>query len=258
MSGALERRRSEPALPLWQIGADGGFLASPVELSTLLLGPAERADVIVDFTGVREGTRLYLVNEAPDGPFRTETGGAPADPATTGQVMRFSVGPLQERDTSVPPDRLELPPLPRLGPATLNRPLALMERDSARLRGVGPAVAMLGAYDGRWTPRMWGDPLTENPAVGTTETWEFHNLTPDAHPMHIHEVLFEVVDRRPFRGAARPPEPGERGLKDTVIAKPQEITRVKLLFDRQGSYVWHCHLLEHEDNEMMRPYRIEA
>src|SRR5690606_16378442 len=98
--------------------------------------------------------------------------------------------------------------------------------------------------------------VTENPAVGDVEVWEFHNHTVDAHPMHIHEVMFEVVGREPFRGPARGPYPWARGRKDTVIAPPQQVTRVKARFDLAGRYVWHCHILEHEDNEMMRPYRI--
>jgi len=87
--------------------------------------------------------------------------------------------------------------------------------------------------------------------------WELHNFTEDAHPIHIHEVQFQVVNRQPVAGgAARDPEPSERGYKDTVIAYPGEITRVKALFDRAGLFVWHCHIVEHEDNEMMRPYFI--
>ena len=88
-----------------------------------------------------------------------------------------------------------------------------------------------------------------------------HNFTEDAHPIHIHEVLFEVVNRQDIEAdepgsAPTPPEPWETGLKDTVIAYPEQITRVRLHFDRAGLFVWHCHLVEHEDNEMMRPYRI--
>jgi spore coat protein A, manganese oxidase len=84
----------------------------------------------------------------------------------------------------------------------------------------------------------------------------------DAHPIHLHQVMFEVVDRQPFnmetgeRGPVRPPEPNELGPKDTVIAYPDEITRVKARFDLPGLYVWHCHILEHEDNEMMRPFQV--
>jgi FtsP/CotA-like multicopper oxidase with cupredoxin domain len=86
---------------------------------------------------------------------------------------------------------------------------------------------------------------------------KIYNFTEDAHPIHIHEVQFQVVDRQPIAGApARPPESWETGLKDTVIAYPGEITRVRALFDLPGLYVWHCHIVEHEDNEMMRPYSI--
>jgi spore coat protein A, manganese oxidase len=84
-----------------------------------------------------------------------------------------------------------------------------------------------------------------------------HNFTADAHPIHIHLVQFQVVNRQPLhRGSVRHPEPSETGFKDTVIAYPGQITRVKAHFDRPGRYVWHCHILEHEDNEMMRPYQV--
>jgi spore coat protein A len=105
-------------------------------------------------------------------------------------------------------------------------------------------------------------PITETVAVGDTEIWELYNYTMDAHPIHIHEVQFEVVNREVFDpmlpnvGEVRPPEAWETGFKDTVIAYPGEITRVKAHFDLAGLYVWHCHIVEHEDNEMMRPYRI--
>jgi FtsP/CotA-like multicopper oxidase with cupredoxin domain len=122
----------------------------------------------------------------------------------------------------------------------------------------GPISALLGILDGAGNsvPMGWMDPITENPAVGATEVWEMYNFTEDAHPMHIHEVQFQVVDRQPFGGAARGPEVWETGFKDTVIAYPGEITRVKARFDVAGLFVWHCHIVEHEDNEMMRPYAI--
>ncbi|WP_204285004.1 multicopper oxidase family protein [Microbispora amethystogenes] len=244
------------ALPFWQIGSDGAFLPAPVALDRLLLAPAERADVVVDFTGVPPGTPLYLVNEGPDGPYQGDAAAAPADPATTGQVLKFLVRPASGRDSSVPPDELELPRAARLGPAVRTRRLALLEQGSA-VRGAGPVATLLGDAAGRgWAARRWHDPVTENPGVGDVEVWEFHNLTPDAHPIHIHEILFEVLDRTPFHGSARPARPWERGRKDTVIALPREVTRVKAHFDRPGLFVWHCHMLEHEDNEMMRPYRI--
>jgi spore coat protein A, manganese oxidase len=121
-----------------------------------------------------------------------------------------------------------------------------------------PIMAMLGtvAGDGTPNPLGWGDRLTENPALGATEIWELHNFTEDAHPIHIHLVQFEVLNRQPFDGPARAPLAWETGTKDTVVSLPAEITRVKARFDVAGRFVWHCHILDHEDNEMMRPYQI--
>ena len=114
------------------------------------------------------------------------------------------------------------------------------------------------------------DAVTENPAVGATEVWELYNATADAHPIHIHEIVFEVVNRQAIfvdeRQPDRPGRPrsairrrrsrGRRGFKDTVIAYPGQVTRVRAQFNTPGQFVWHCHIVEHEDNEMMRPYRI--
>jgi spore coat protein A len=261
VTNPLARRPARAAVPFWQIGSDGGFLPAPVQLDQLLMGLAERADVIVDFTGMPVGTELYLINEGPDEPFG---GGEPeeefeaADPATTGQVMKLTVVPLASHDTSIPPDQLRLPAFRPLPPATKRRRVSLNEEDSAVLEGVGPRAALLGTLDARGRPVHlgWDDPITEHPALGATEIWELHNFTADAHPIHIHEVQFQVVDRQPFEGAIRPPERWETGDKDTVIAYPGEITRIKATFDLAGLYVWHCHIVEHEDNEMMRPYRV--
>jgi spore coat protein A, manganese oxidase len=261
VSDPLASRPVTTAVPFWQIGTEGGFLPAPVRLDQLLIGPAERADVIVDFTGVPGGTELYLINEGPDEPFG---GGDPgdefeaADPATTGQVMKLAIVPLASTDTSVPPSQLTLPMFTPLGAATATRQVSLNEEDSSVLEGVGPREAELGTLDGSGNPVHlgWDHPITENPALGATEVWEIHNFTQDAHPIHIHEVQFQVENRQPFEGGPRPSESWETGYKDTVIAYPEEITRVKALFDLAGLYVWHCHILEHEDNEMMRPYRV--
>jgi bilirubin oxidase len=123
----------------------------------------------------------------------------------------------------------------------------------------GPVQAMLGTYDADGPhPMEWDDPVTETPDLGATEIWELHNFTEDAHPIHLHLVQFAVVDRRLMAAGAEPapPEPWERGPKDTVIAYPGAITRIRAHFDRAGQFAWHCHILEHEDNEMMRPYRV--
>ena len=118
---------------------------------------------------------------------------------------------------------------------------------------------------------MWMDPVTENPAVGATEVWEIYNTTADAHPMHVHEIAVRgrqppglVVDEderdgRRSSSTARPDRlrsRGSSGFKDTVIAYPGQVTRIRAQFDTPGQFVWHCHIVEHEDNEMMRPYRI--
>jgi FtsP/CotA-like multicopper oxidase with cupredoxin domain len=256
---------------IWQIGNEGGFLPAPVHINdldvgglggVLLMGLAERADVIVDFTNVPVGTSFLLLNLGPDEPF----GGFPtpaSDPDATGQVMEFRVVAATGADTTTPPQFLQLPAItPLVGGAA--RPLALLERPSAFFDG--PAEALLGTFDlatGTPTEKMWGEPITENPAVGATEVWELYNFTEDAHPMHIHEVHFQVVERQRLNrvtnrpvGRPRPPEAWETGFKDTVIAYPGEVTRVRARFDVPGLFVWHCHIVEHEDNEMMRPYFI--
>ncbi len=278
------------ALPgaFWQIGSEGGFLPAPIQLDYLLVGLAERADVIVDFTAFAPGTVLYMVNIGPDEPFG---GGVPgvdfpmANPATTGQVMKFVVGPATTLDATLPAAQLVLPAITPLPPETFTRQVSLNEEDSETVRVItdlngnvvldcvdplagpfGPKAAKLGTvmFDGMGMPMgmpmMWMDAVTENPAVGATEVWEIYNFTMDAHPIHIHQVMFEVVNREPFMGpnmgVVRPPELWESGFKDTVIAYPDEITRVRARFDLPGLYVWHCHIIDHEDNEMMRPYRV--
>jgi spore coat protein A len=247
--------------PFWQIGHEGGFLPAPVRRSELLMSPAERADVIVDFTNVPVGAEIILQNLGPDEPFGGGVPGVdftPADPATTGQVMRFQVVPSRDRDTSMPPDRLKLPKIAALGTASNTRQVSLNEANSAVLSGVGPREALLGTMDGTAAnPLDWADPITENPAVGATEVWEIYNFTADAHPIHVHEVRFEVVNREPIDGGpVRPAEAWETAFKDTVIAYPDEVTRIRARFGVGGRYVWHCHIVEHEDNEMMRPYFI--
>jgi bilirubin oxidase len=264
-------------MPFWQIGAEGGFLPRPERLYRLLIAPAERVDVIVDFTNVPAGTAVTLQNLGPDEPFGE---GVPdvdfpaANPQSTGLVMQFRVVPSTGPDLSTPADQLVLPPRTPLGPEQVTRRLSLNEEDSATVtvRGTpgvikldcggqpfGPRAALLGTVDANTqpVPLEWMDTITENPALNATEVWEIHNHTEDAHPIHVHQVMFEVLGRRSMAGGPeRQPEPWERGTKDTVIALPDEITRIKARFDIPGLFVWHCHIVEHEDNEMMRPYRV--
>jgi FtsP/CotA-like multicopper oxidase with cupredoxin domain len=285
-----------PGVEVWQIGNEGGFLAAPVNLTAtngnrLLMGLAERADMIVDFTNVPEGDYV-LGNVGPDEPFGggvpvfLEPGEEPgegefaaSDQDSTGKILQFQVVPMPVGavDPTTPPQFLNLPSITPLPAETLTRQLALIEMagigdDESGNEVEGPVEALLGTVDGVGNPvhSMWMEPVTENPQVGDTEVWEFYNFTADAHPMHVHEVTFEVLNRQalvvnadgetepPARlvGDPRPPEPWESGFKDTVIAYPGEVTRIKAQFNHPGQFVWHCHIVEHEDNEMMRPFRI--
>jgi spore coat protein A, manganese oxidase len=118
----------------------------------------------------------------------------------------------------------------------------------------------------------WNMPVTEDPVLNSVEIWNLINLTDDSHPIHLHLVRFQILDRRRFEpftykvrgilkytGNAVPPDPNEAGWKDTVRADPGMVTRIIVRFEGfVGRYVWHCHILEHEDNEMMRPYDVVA
>jgi spore coat protein A len=267
---------TDAGIPFHQIGASGGYLPEPVEQARLLLAPAERADVIVDFSGIPAGTQIVLLNVGPDGPFRGGTDFDPADPETTGQVMQFRVVPAKGAGPSTPVEDLALPAPDKPGPAARTRSVSLnvvrsaavkvveedgrliMDCDDPRARPVSPVSLLLGTLDAKsyGVPLAYHEPVTEQPVAGATEVWEIHNFTLEAHPIHLHLVTFEVVNRESFDGKVREPEPGESGFKDTVIAYPSEIMRIRAHIDRVGHYMWHCHMLAHEDNEMMRPFEV--
>ncbi|HXR97301.1 MAG TPA: multicopper oxidase domain-containing protein [Terriglobales bacterium] len=215
--------------------SDQGALAAPVTLGNLQLAPAERFDIQVDFRP-HAGTRVYLC----DGPNR---------------LVEFRVA-AKSAPRSSPAPRFTT--IEKLDPAAAirTRRLTLAEDDDAVER---PMVMLL---DGK----HWRDPVSETPRLGTTEIWEFVNLTDDSHPIHLHLVRFQILDRRPFElvnevvqesAPPRPPAPEERGWKDTVRCPPGAITRIIVRFEGYaGRYLWHCHLLEHEANDMMRPYDL--
>jgi bilirubin oxidase len=172
----------------------------------------------------------------------------------------------------VPPDGLTLPSLTPPPLSSRTRRLSLTEHDSATLPGVGPAAGLLGIVGsgGAPVPKRWEEQITEMPSVGATETWELFNTTEDAHPIHLHLVQFQILNRQqlatdssgalamPLHPAGSPmkPESWETGTKDTIIAYPGQVARVRATFDMPGLFVWHCHILEHEDHEMMRPYMV--
>ncbi len=227
-------------LAFHQIGGDQGLLSAPVELQRPLLAPGERADLVVDFSG-HSGAQIVLMNDS-------------------FQVMQFRVSAAKSATRWVLPAALR--PVVRMSEsiAVKTRPLALVE--SMNMRGESMGMLL------NRTP--WHMPVTENPRLNSVEIWSFINTTDDSHPIHLHLVRFQILDRRRFEpeyyltrgemlytGPATPPAPEEAGWKDTVRADPKMVTRIIVRFEGwAGRYVWHCHVLEHEDNEMMRPYDV--
>lgn len=124
----------------------------------------------------------------------------------------------------------------------------------------GPARSLLGDLV---RGKKWGETVSETPTVGEPEIWEVWNFTPDSHPIHIHQVPHTILNRQAFdprygfTGPAFFPEPHENGFKDTFVARPGQVTRILIKFKLSGLFVWHCHVLEHEDNEMMRPIKVK-
>ncbi|MGA3186810.1 MAG: multicopper oxidase domain-containing protein [Bryobacteraceae bacterium] len=233
----------ENGAPFHQIGSDQGLLPAPVPVTRLTIAPGERADVVVDFAEHR-GQRILLQN-------------------LSVTLMQFRVAADRVTDPSALPEALR--PVPRTAEASAirTRILTLEEVDNL----VGEPMTHL--LDGK----RWHEPVSEKPVLDTTEIWEFLNTTDDVHPIHLHLVRFQILDRRTFDVSAYifnnkklvytadavPPEPNEVGWKDTVRATPGASTRIIVKFEGYtGRYVWHCHILEHEDNEMMRPYEVLA
>jgi spore coat protein A len=258
---------------LWQIGAEGGMWDQPVPMKELVLAPAERADVLVDFSKF-PGARLVVKNHNPRKPVST-----PAPPLE--QVMQIRVGTSVSQPgpraipSSLPGRKADLPEPIRTRYITLNE---------------------IDVDEPTWFLNLDGvhfdaPPVTETPKVGTVEDWVYVNLTADTHPMHTHLVTFQVVGRTPFYAAAydeayepvggggvpggidptpfatgpmEPPDPSERGFKDTVKANPGYFTTVRARYElptgvtAPQTYVYHCHIVEHEDNDMMRPFTVET
>ncbi|NMH69323.1 multicopper oxidase domain-containing protein [Bacillus sp. RO3] len=242
-------------LPFIQIGTDQGLLPTPVEVSSLLLAPAERADVIIDFTSSL-GETVTMMNDA-ESPFPQ---GNKPDPETTGSVMQFRVTrPLSYRDVSSVPQRLTH--VPKLEERYRNKTRKLLL--NMRPDQYGRSIHLLD-------DRLWVDPISEMPRLWSVEVWTLVNVSRATHPIHLHMVRFQILDRQPFdeemydnekkvvpTGPRQSPDPNEQGWKDTVRANPHEITRIIIPFGPYtGLFVWHCHILEHEDYEMMRPYYV--
>jgi spore coat protein A len=252
---SLENENDGEVPTIYQIGTDLGFLQDVVPIgsgqdtTSLLLGPAERADVIVDFSEYA-GDTLTVKNDAgfpfvsPDAD-NNDGGGLP-------ELAQFRVADTDPETPVVDPTTLKLP-----GPETFReeatKTTRQMSLETTTLNGLD--THLLGEEGGRAGGEHWNDPVLTKPQIGTTEVWEITNNTPDSHPIHLHLVDFQVIGRGP--DGTEPPEPTERGNKDTVNVYGGETVRIISRFGEfSGRYVWHCHILEHEDQEMMRPYEV--
>ncbi|HWQ80424.1 MAG TPA: multicopper oxidase [Anaerovoracaceae bacterium] len=276
-------------LKFTQIGSDGGYLPGPVELETLLIAPAERMDILIDFSCMEPGASAILLNDAP-APY---PGGFPVD-ENTGRIMRFTV----LKDWPVV--------RPRKLPCKLNDIVALRPDSPERVMVLTESTAPSGAPSAMYlNGQKWGAEVTETPVVGSTEDWVIVSMLGGAHPVHLHLIQFQVISRQEFKakeynakweeingtpplchkpqtvplepyliGEPIPPEANETGWKDTVKTFPDQVLRIRVRYAptdipvcdvRPGvnlfpfdpaegpGYVWHCHILDHEDNEMMRP-----
>jgi spore coat protein A len=225
-----------------QIGTDLGLLPAPVSQKLLTVAPGERMDLVLDFLG-QEGAQIVLQGDSL-------------------LLLQFRVAKTGAADTSSLPKTLRSVEKTPEREAVHNRILTLGEKDD--MAGNPMTMLLNNAH--------WDMPVTENPKLDSVEIWSLLNFTDDTHPIHLHAVRFQILDRRPFEpedyykggtiryiGATVPPPPNEMGWKDTVQAFPGMVTRIITKFSGYaGRYVWHCHLLEHEDNEMMRPYDVVA
>jgi spore coat protein A len=240
-----------------QIGTDGGFLPKPVQLNKLLLGPAERADLIVDFTGL-EGKTVTLSNNGP-APF-------PGwdmiilHNAQLYEWMQFRVSlPLAANAKS-----FTMPSSASF--AKIDDTASVATRDFVITEEMDAKGLSHGAHI---NGREYDDPVTEFVKLGSVEKWRFINTTDDTHPMHLHLVQFQILERQGFNlaamqkgtlelvGVKRPPAANEAGWKDTAVVNPRDVLTIVVRFEGYtGRYVFHCHMLEHEDNDMMRPYVV--
>ncbi len=291
---ATDLKKAGQPLPFYVVGSDQGLVETATLVDGhLLMGPGERYDVVIDFSQVKPGTRVILENIGGDAPFGGTVGNAVAKAdlfpdRQTDRIMAFDV--VLPRNNNVQ-DRFQ-PANIAVYPGNNNtvkrvRRVGLFEgRDEyGRLQPLlGVAEPSKDAAGNTVNGTLaWHAPTTENPGLNDTEIWEIYNATGDAHPIHLHLVSFEILDRQPFRadvvqqpllehngkfgvgfhleniqtyGRARLPSGVEKSPKDMVVALPGEMTRIKATFDRPGRYVWHCHILSHEDHEMMRVLHV--
>lgn len=294
--GAGDPSATDPAtgydLPFLVIGSDQSLRTHAAEVDEIDFMPGERLDLVVDFNNVPAGSRVIVENLLGDSPFGGDLpdAGDLFPDRRTDRVMAFDVELPFDKSVSdtVITDGTYLGGDVRNNSASIRtRKLALFEgtdefgRLQPLLGTAEPVTDVEGNVVNGAMP--WHAPITENPAVGDTEIWEVYNATGDAHPVHVHLVHFEVMNRQRFKadsieqpvlqhngaygvgfrleniktiGRAEGPDASEQTRRDMVMALPGEVTRIKMTFNKPGRYVWHCHILSHEDHEMMRPYHV--
>jgi spore coat protein A len=281
---------------LWffQIGTDVGLLNFPVPLNKIMIFPGERKDIVIDFSGVRKGTKIVVTNDAPF-PYPSGDPTLSTDPWAT--IMQIEVSKKLNETVNKRTQLNVLTVLRGRAPGTplllpyLAAPKNLVTRRIMLGEGCdeyGRIMPLLGTVYGRngnvndpdaGTKTFHEDPDIF-PQLGATEVWEFWNTTVDSHPIHMHLVRFRIADRQQFIGAvkakpmlngwtgvaftapptlsgrASPAPLTEQGWKDTVVCPPGYVTRVVAKFEKPGTYVYHCHILGHEEHDMMRWFKV--
>jgi FtsP/CotA-like multicopper oxidase with cupredoxin domain len=291
--GATDFGSAGAPLPFYVIGSDQGLSSGAVQTDILIFEPGSRYDIVFDFNQVGYNQRVIMENIGGDAPFGGDYGDAlePDDffpDRQTDRIMAFDIEvPL---DTGVP-DNFDPAAISHYGGNNNTvdnvRKVALFEGKDE----FGRLQPLLGAYvDSDWKAIPWHSPTTETPLLDTTEEWEIYNFTGDAHPVHLHLVNFEILGRSNITFDSDDGVPGqpvlqhngsygvapaitnvlegdpvnlgpadgyvENAPKDMVTALPEQVTRIRATFDKPGRYVWHCHILSHEDHEMMRVLRV--
>lgn len=230
-----EGAASSDPVTFYQIGTDSGLLTTTSERGSISMSPADRVDVVVDFSAFNPGDTLLMRNINPE-----------ADSGTTDQVMQLRVVAPTGIDDSNLPSQL----------STFDR---YAEENAVRTRTLtlDRVFDEYGRMELLLDGKKWTDANTETVVQGELEIWEFVNNTGMAHPMHLHMEAFQVLDRKDRFGNDIALADYELGYEDTVTVGPRETVRIMVRFDQfTGTFVWHCHILEHEDLEMMRTFRI--
>lgn len=242
---------ADPAqvIPFQLIGTDGGLIDAPIAIDTINMTPAERFDVVVDFSSFATGAEIVLRNDELTLP-------------RLPNVMKFVVTDQAGDFTGPLPGALRpVPPIDPTGAVAryfrlIRHADAVCVNDPTRTVGEW-LIESLDGPGGNVIGQHWDD-ISEFPVLGDTEIWEFENPTNAMHPMHVHLVMFQVVDKvsldtgQPIPLAAWE----DTTWKDTVRVPPRSRVRVIMTFeDYLGKFPYHCHILDHEDHEMMRQFQ---